>query len=138
MCVFNTCEPHVELAIDVFKAKTPALVKSLKDFLTVLPNPKCVEQVLVQAIYQLADTKSDACRWLLRHPHYLKPELDLVELAMKFALTKLQNHGFILGQDFRFELSGQLHISEKAKAELMVGNSTAERLLLEEILQVRN
>lgn len=136
MCVTNTCEPHVELAIDVFKSQTPALLSSLKDFLTVLPSPKCVEEVLALAIYKLADTDPDACRWLLRHPHYLQPELDLVELTMKLALAKLQNQGFVPGQDFRFESDGQLYMSERAKTKLTIGNSVGERLLLEEILQV--
>lgn len=138
MCVTDTCEPHVELAIDVFKSQTPALLSSLKDFLTVLPSPKCVEEVLAVAIYKLADTDPDACRWLLRHPQYLQPELDLIELTIKLALAKLQNQGFVLGQDFRFEPDGQLYMSEKAKTKLTIGNSAGERLLLEEILQVHN
>lgn len=138
MCLSNTDEPHVELAIDVFKTQTPALVGSLKDFLTVLPNPKCVEQVLTTAIYQLAETDPDACRWLLRNPRYLEPELDLVEVAIKLALTKLQNQGLVLDQDFNFEPNSRLNVNEKVKAELMVGNSAGDRLLLEEILLVRD
>jgi hypothetical protein len=121
MCLSNTDEPHVELAIDVFKTQTPALVGSLKDFLTVLPNPKCVEQVLTTAIYQLAEADPDACRWLLRNPRYLEPELDLVEVAIKLALTKLQNQGLVLDQDFNFEPNSRLNVNEKVKAELMVG-----------------
>jgi hypothetical protein len=138
MCLSNTDEPHVELAIDVFKTQTPALVGSLKDFLTVLPNPKCVEQVLTTAIYELAETDPDACRWLLRNPRYLEPELDLIEVAIKLALTKLQNQGLVLDQDFNFEPNSRLNVNEKVKAELMVGNSAGDRLLLEEILLVRD
>jgi hypothetical protein len=138
MCLSNTDEPHVELAIDVFKTQTPALVGSLKDFLTVLPNPKCVEQVLTTAIYELAETDPDACRWLLRNPRYLEPELDLIEVAIKLALTKLQNQGLVLDQDFKFEPNSRLNVNEKVKAELMVGNSAGDRLLLEEILLVRD
>lgn len=136
MCITDTCEPHVELAIDVFKSQTPALVSSLKDFLTVLPSPKCIEEVLAVAIYQLAETDPDVCRWLLRHPHYLEPELELVPLAKRFALTKLQNYGFVQDKDFRFEPSGRLNLSHQARAELLVGNSAGDRLLLEEILQI--
>ena len=138
MCLPNTHEPHVELAVDVFKAQALPLVNSLKDFLTVLPNAKCVEEVLTEAIYQLAETYPDTCRWLLRNSCYLEPELDLVEVAIKLASTKLQNQGFVLGQDFNFEADSRLHISENAKARLMIGNSAGDRLLLEEILQVRD
>ncbi len=131
------CEPHIELAIDVFKTKTPTLVTSLKDFLTVLPNPKCIENVLTEALHQLAEADTEACRWLLRNPCYLEPEVDIAELAKTFVLTKLQNQGFVLNRDFWFEPSGRLDVSEKAKAELIVGNLACDRLLLEEILQVQ-
>jgi hypothetical protein len=133
----HTHEPHIELAVDVFKTQNPALVLSLKDFLTVLPNPKCVEEVLTVAIYQLAEIDPKACRWLFRNACYLEPELDLVEVARNLASTKLQAQGFVLGQDFNFEQNSQLQVSEKAKARLMVEDSVCDRLLLEEVLQVR-
>lgn len=138
MCVPNTCEPHVELATDVFKTQSKELVNSLKDFLTFLPSPNCVEKVLTVALHQLAETDPDACRWLLRNSYYLEPELDVVGLAMKFAFTKLNNQGLMLGQDFSFEPNGRLDVSEKAKAQLMIGNSACDRLLIEEILQIRD
>jgi len=139
MCISNsTCKPHVELAIDVFKTQTPTLVNSLKDFFTALPSPKCVEEILATALYQLADTDPEACRWLLRHPHYLKPELDLVELATQFALKKLQAQGFVQEQDFKFESNGKLDACDRAQFCLSTGSSTAEKLILEEILQISN
>lgn len=137
MCLLNTHETHVELAVDVFKTQNPTLVFSLKDFLTVLPNPKCVEEVLTAALYQLAEVDPLACRWILRNSDYLEPELDLLEIARKLALTKLQQQGFVLGEDFKFEPNSQLQVNETAKARLMVENSVCDRLLLEEILQVR-
>ncbi len=138
MCLSKSNEPHVELAIDVFKTRSKALVLSLKDFLTVLPNPKCVEDVLTAAIYQLAESDPDACRWVLRNSHYLEPEIDLGEVARTLASTKLENQGFLQGQDFKFESGSHLQISETAKARLMVENSTCERLILEELLQISN
>ena len=136
MCLSNSYEPHIGLSIDVFKTQNPALVISLKDFLTVLPNPKCVEEVLVTAIYQLAETDTDACRWILRNSYYLEPEVDLVELTMNLALTKLQNQGFVPGQDFKVETDGQLKIVQEAKTRLIIEDSVGERLLLEELLPV--
>ena len=136
MCVAEVYESDVELAVEVFKAQEQASINYLKDFLTVLPSPRCIEQVLAAGFYRLAETDPDACFWLVRHPYYLMPELDLIEEARKFALSKLQSQGLVLGQDFRFEPSGRLQISEKAKAELLVGNSAGDRLLLKEILQV--
>ncbi len=136
MCLSNTHEPHLELAIDVFKSQNPALVISLKDFLTVLPNPKCVEEVLIAAIYQLAEVAPDACRWIWRNSYYLEPELDLVELTISLALRKLQDEGFELGKDFRVESHSRLHMAAEAKTRLMIEDSIGDRLLLEELLHV--
>lgn len=138
MCLAKTYDIHLELALDVFKSQNPALIISLKNFLTVLPNPQCVEDVLTAAIYTLAKTEPEACRWILRNSYYLKPEVDLVEFTSNLALTKLQNQGFIANQDFKFESNSHLQVTEKAKAGLMDNNSDGDRLLLEEILQVRD
>jgi hypothetical protein len=135
MCLSHATDHYIELAIDVFKTKKPALVISLKDFLTVLPNPKCVEEVLIAAIYQLAEADSDACRWLLSNSYYLEPEVDLNELMINLALTKLDREGFVLGQDFSVEINRKLYISEDAKSRLMIENSVCDQLLLEEFFQ---
>jgi hypothetical protein len=85
MCASKSCELdyeiHVELAVTVFKTQNKVLVDSLKNFLTVLANPKCIERVLIAAIYQLAETDPEICRWLLRNSSYLEPELDLDTIA---------------------------------------------------------
>jgi len=138
MCLAKTYDIHLELAVDVFKSQNPALIISLKNFLTVLPNPQCVEDVLTAAIYTLAKTEPEACRWILRNSYYLKPEVDLVEFTSKLAITKLQNQGFVVNQDFKLESNSHLQVTEKAKAGLMDDNSDGARLLLEEILQVRD
>ena len=138
MCLAKTYDIHLELAVDVFKSQNPALIISLKNFLTVLPNPQCVEDVLTAAIYTLAKIEPEACRWILRNSYYLKPEVDLVEFASNLALTKLQNQGFVVNQDFKLESNSHLQVTEKAKAGLMDDNSDGDRLLLEEILQVRD
>jgi hypothetical protein len=137
MCLAQTYDIHLELALDVFRSQNPALIISLKNFLTVLPNDKCVEDVLTAAIYKLAKTEPEACRWVLRNSFYLKPEVDLVEVASKLAMTKLQKQGFVLNQDFTFEPNSCLQVSDKAKAGLLVENSAGDRLILEEVLQIR-
>ena len=52
-------------------------------------------------------------------------------------MTKLQKQGFVLNQDFTFEQNSRLQVSDKAKAGLLVENSAGDRLILEEILQIR-
>jgi hypothetical protein len=136
MCLSNLCEPYIELAMDVFKTQNKALLKSLKDFLTGLPNSSCVERVLTTAFQQLAVMDSQACRWLLRNSCVLLPEVDLVEQAIQLAQTLLQAQGFVLGQDFSFEPSGRITLREKVRARLYGGNSVYDRLLLEEIVHI--
>lgn len=138
MCVCETYAPHIELAIDVFKAKNRASINYLKDFLLVLPSAKCIEFVLLTAIYRLAEIDLNACRWVLCNSRALEPELDLVEVARKFALKKLKNQGFVVERDFSFTNNGGLQVNEVALAGLKLGNSACDRLLLFEILQVSN
>ncbi|NEO28989.1 MAG: hypothetical protein F6K36_00720 [Symploca sp. SIO3C6] len=129
-------ESYIELAVDVFKAQNQELIKFLKDFLTILPSPTYIEQVLIAGIGRLAETEPEVCRWLLRNYSYLMPEVDLVDLAIDLAITKLESQGFVLDQDFGWNTNGQLYISEQAKAILLEGNSFRDRLLVEEVLLV--
>jgi hypothetical protein len=55
------------------------LLKSLKDFLIDLPCSQSVEEILIEAFYQLAKIDPDACRWLLHNYIHLLPEVNLVE-----------------------------------------------------------
>jgi hypothetical protein len=138
MCISNLCEPYVELAIDVFKSRNPVLLKSLKDFLNGLPNSICREDILIAAFHQLATTDTGAYRWLLQNSCSLLPEIDFVEQATELAKTLLDKQGFASGQDFSFEPNGQIILSDKAKAGLLLETSLCDRLLLEEILQIHD
>ncbi|AOY84434.2 hypothetical protein BJP36_00070 [Moorena producens JHB] len=129
-------ESYIALAVDVFQSQDSTFIKSLKDFLTVLPSPTYIEQVLLAAVYRLPEINLDACQWLLRHPDYLMPELDLVAVTMAVAIKKLQEQGLVLGQDFSIEPNGRLYLSTLAKDKLWFGSSSSDRLLLEQILQV--
>lgn len=129
-------KPYIELAVDVFKAQDQESINFLKDFLTVLPSPTYIEQVLIAGIEILAETEPESCRWLLRNGSFLMPEVDLVDLAIDLAITKLESQGFLLGQDFALEANGQLLVSEQAKVILLMDNSVRDRLLIEEIVLV--
>ncbi|MFB2918756.1 MULTISPECIES: hypothetical protein [Aerosakkonema] len=138
MCASSTYQLDIELAIDVFKTKNLAMLVALKNFLTVLPNPKCIEEVLTVAFYQLANIDMDSCRWLLRNHYYLMPEMDVLYLAKAFAIAKLENCGFVYGKDFQFDYQDKLQLNEWAKRRLLQDNSTVNSLLLEEVLQIHN
>lgn len=126
-------QSYVELAVDVFRAQNHEYIQALKDFLTVLPNPRSIEWVLIKAIYQLAETDKDACRWVLRHPDYLMPELDLVNYAVQWVCFKLKNQGLIFNQDFGFVDPLQIELTKNAELELWRDVSIGDRLILEEV-----
>jgi hypothetical protein len=132
---------YIEIAVDVFKAKSPSLINSLKDFLTCLPSPKAIELVLAITIYHLAETDPLVCRWILQHPDYLMPELDLVALAIQTIFSKLESQGYICEEDFRFEWPDRFYLSEEVRSSLCSSlnrpHCAGERLLLEEVLRIR-
>ncbi|MBZ8180613.1 MAG: hypothetical protein SAL07_13900 [Oscillatoria sp. PMC 1051.18] len=129
-------ESDVELAIDVFKSRNPKLIKALKDFFLISPSPTYIEQIFTTAIYRFAESDSDTCRWLLHHPDYLMPELDLVELASKLVIFNLKNSVLIPERDFSFKANGQLYLNERAKAELLRKSCSTDWLIIKEILQL--
>jgi hypothetical protein len=136
MCISNLCDPYVELAMDVFKSQNPVLFKSLRDFLTGLPNSSCGEDILTMAFHRLAMTDVEACRWFLRNSCDLLPEVNFVEQVTELAQTSLQSKGFLLEQDFSLEPGKRMILSAKAKEGLFAGISACDRLLIEEILQI--
>jgi hypothetical protein len=136
MCISNLCDPYVELATDVFQSQNPVLFKSLRDFLTGLPNSSCGEDILMVAFQRLILKDVEACRWLLQNSYDLLPEIDFMEQAIDLAKTLLMDKGFLLGQDFSFGSNGKITLSDIAKAGLFEGSSVCDRLLLEEILQI--
>lgn len=138
MCASNGCGFYVEIATDVFKTQNLALLKSLKNFLTDLPCSQSVEEISMAAFHQLAKIDPDACRWLFYNSDYLLPEVDLVDLTIKLVRILLEERGFVLGLDFKFESSGQIYLSEKAKTKLFAEISPSDRLILAEILGIHD
>lgn len=126
-------QSYVELAVDILRVQCPESIQSLKDFLTVLPNPGSIEDVLIRAIYQLAEIDSEACRWILRHSNYLMPELDVKNYAMQWVCFMLQAQGFVLNQDFQFNPLQHLQLTEYAQLALCHNLCKGDRLILEEI-----
>ena len=129
-------ESYIDLAVDVYKTRNFSSVQSLKNFLNCLPSPTLIEAVLAAAIAQVADTNLETYLWILQHPDYLLPELDLVDLARRCAQLRLENQGFILGKDFQFTEQIQLKISNQVKSQLWSSIPLSERLLFEALLPI--
>jgi len=135
----NDLEPFnfdVELVIDALKSQDKALLKSFECCFTTLFGSKYTKDILTAAVFQLAETDLDTCRWTLRNFYNLKLQHGVIEGVVMFAAQKLIGKGFILGQDFSLSHSGEIFINKNAKAALMTGTSEVDHIFLEEISQV--
>ena len=114
-------ESYIGLTVDILKLQNPKKLKPLKDFLTFLPSPVHIEQVLIAAVIQLAEVDVSSCRWILQNPEYLMPELDLIEVVKNSVIVELESKGSILGQDFQLTDKGQLLITNNIVSEYLEG-----------------
>jgi hypothetical protein len=129
-------ESYIGLAVDILRVQDRESIQALKDFLTVLPNPCFIEDVLISAIYQLAEIDPEACRWILRHSSYLMPELDIKSYAMQWLGFKLHTLGLKFNQDFQFGETPLLQLTEQAQLALNHHLCMGDRLILQEILNL--
>lgn len=127
---------HIELIIDAFKLQNKAMVESFKDFLTTVFDPEYTTDILTAAVFQLAETDPENCRWALRNLYDLKLHHDIKEGVVRFATQKLISKGFIPGQDFSATQNGEIVINKNALATLMKVTSASDHLFIEQISQV--
>lgn len=124
------------VTVDVFKTRNLKAIRSLKKFLAALPSPSYIKDVLLQAIYELAEQEPDTARWVLHHYEHLEPELDLMTVAQSIVEKQLKSQGEF-SQDFNFTADGNLEASEPVKTALLESVSGGDRLLIEEIFLIR-
>lgn len=136
MSNLTSCDLHIDLAIEALKSQNPELIGHLKDFFSGVITPKRIEDVLLSAIYQLAETDLITCRWVLNHANYLEPDVDLADYTLKTALSQLQSHGFVPNHDFKIAQDGHLQVRQLAKAQLLAATCMGDRLLFEEVLHL--
>ncbi len=128
---------YVEIATDVLQTQNQDQVKALKNFLNTLPSPTDIEAVLTAAVNQLAEIDIETYDWVLKHPDYLLPELDLANVARNLIGSILSKQGFVLKQDFDFTAEGQLTMNPAAEMALFMNCSEVEYLFLQEYLADR-
>jgi hypothetical protein len=128
---------YVEIATDVLQIQNKDQLKALKNFLNTLPSPTDIEAVLTEAVNQLAEIDREAYDWVLQHPDYLMPELDLVSVAQHLVISTLKQQGLIPQQDFDFTPEGQLKINAAAEMALFLNCSETESLLIQEVFKNR-
>lgn len=126
----------IDLIIDALKLHDKALLESFEVLFTTLFGFKYTTDILTAALFQLAETDPENCRWALRNFYDLTLHSDVTEGVRRFAIQKLIAKGLILGQDFSVTLSGGILINKNALAALLEVTSASEHLFIEEISQV--
>lgn len=128
------CVATLEIVVKALEVSNASNIHYVKDFLVVLPTPRCIEQVLLQAIYQLANQNPVACRQVLVYTTAFLPELDLKHRIQQAALELLQTRGLVVHQDYQFDSTGWLEIRAEATATLFAELTDGDRLLLTELV----
>lgn len=125
---------YIELSVDVLKNQDRKALEFLKNFLTVLPSLTEISAVLMAAIEQLAQTDPESCRWILRHPQYLMPELDLLAWGQQILTSQLQTGKLMPERDFLFDKNANILLTKEAKLRLIASLLDVECLILEETI----
>ncbi|MDY6937584.1 MAG: hypothetical protein SWY16_07945 [Cyanobacteriota bacterium] len=127
-------EIYIELSVDILKTQDRKAIEFLKSFLAVLPSLTQIAGVLAAAIERLEQTDAESCRWILRHPHYLMPEFDILAWGHRLILSKLKTERLILEKDFFFDRDGKIILTKRTKERLLVNSMGIERLVLKETI----
>lgn len=112
-------ERCTRVAVELLQTQNPRAILMLKNFLTYIPSPTNIKNILTAAIAELIETFPDTVCWLLEHPEYLQPEVDVTQVVMQELLNRLENLGFVQGQDFHVSADYLFEVSEAAKLALL-------------------
>jgi hypothetical protein len=129
---------HAELVIDALKNQNKALMVFFEDSMATLLGSEYTTEILTAAVFILAETDPDTCRWALRNFYDLKIHSDIRQGIVMLAVKKLIGKGFILGRDFSVTASGGIFINKYAVAALIETTSASDCIFFGEILQVVN
>lgn len=108
----------VRVAIELLQTRDLRAISMLKDFLTYIPNPFSIKEILTSAVIELVSSAPITVCWLLDRPECLQPEIDVTQIVIQTLFDRLINLGFIQGQDFYIGANQTLAVSETAKLAL--------------------
>ncbi|NES20853.1 MAG: hypothetical protein F6K41_18445 [Symploca sp. SIO3E6] len=126
----------VTLILGALKLQDKALVESCERTLTELLGSECTSNIMTAVVFQLAQTDHNTFDWAWKNFYSLDACQHLIKGIVMFAVKKLINQGFILGQDFSINYTGKICICQQAKAALLEKSSATDCIFLEEVLQV--
>jgi hypothetical protein len=108
----------IRIAVELLQTQNPRAIVMLKDFLTCIPSPTSIRSILATAVAELIDISPTTLCWLLQHPEYLQPEVNVVKVVTQTLINRLIGLGFISGQDFDLSVDRTFEVSEAAKVAL--------------------
>lgn len=111
-------ELAIIVAISLLKRKNPENIQTLKSFLTFIPNPNHIKNVLATAVIELIETHSQSAFWLFQYPELLEPEIQVREIIANELTKKLLSWGY-KPEDFYFTNNYTLVINESKKCSLL-------------------
>jgi hypothetical protein len=113
----------VMIAVSLLKRKNPPNIQTLKQFLTFIPNPNHIKDVLKTAVLELIYTCPSSAFWLYQHPEVLEPEIQVREIIAEELRRKLLDWGYT-PDDFYFAANPILEVRDGAKANLVCPETT--------------
>lgn len=111
-------EQTVSIAVALIRSRDLRTIQILKRFLTYIPSSTDIKQILTIAVTQLSKTCPETTCWLLQHPEYLQPELNVLDIVVDTLSVKLSSWGFVYNRDFHFDENGKLIMSQSAEVLL--------------------
>lgn len=108
----------VRVAVELLQTRDLRAVAMLKDFLTYIPNPLSIREILTTALIELISSSPITICWLLDQPECLQPEVDITQIVIQALSNRLISLGFIQGQDFYVGAGQKFAVSEAAKLAL--------------------
>lgn len=133
---FNDFNTAVKLIVDICQFKSKELLKSCETTLVNVLGFEETRHLLNAAIYQLANTSPETFCWTWQHFPDFEACMELKDYVVMFVVRLLINKNFVLGQDFSINSDGNLLMTQRAKAILMLNTYPSEWMLIKELVQV--
>lgn len=133
---FQEFNSAVALFAYVLKSRDKALVETCEQTLISILGSTCTTNVMNAAMFELAESAPETCKWVWQNFPDLEAGISLKEHFFIFTVQKLIRLGFVLGQDFSATNEGTILINKTVKLVLFQSISDADSILIEEIIQV--
>ncbi|HEY9851919.1 MAG TPA: hypothetical protein V6D28_20770 [Leptolyngbyaceae cyanobacterium] len=114
-------EKAIKIAISLLKRKSPENIQKLKSFLTFIPNPNHIKDVLVTAVIELIETHPESAFWLFQYSELLDPEIQVKDIIVSELTKKLFSWGYT-SEDFYFTNNYNLLVIKESKKCLLLSH----------------